>query len=83
MLYSSVNCNEFDSYLQKLLIRNQKCDNMDNNVNANRDMIPMSQPCFTGDTIRDNVDGHQIMVDVCSSDKLLINCPFKYDYSTI
>ena len=41
--------NEIDGSLQKLLILNQKCYNVDN-PEDNWDMIHMCPPWFTGDT---------------------------------
>ena len=45
--------NEIDAALSKLSIRNQKCDNGDDNDtdDADEDIIPICRPCFTGDTI--------------------------------
>ena len=39
--------NEIDAPLQKLSIRNQKCDNTHNDYG---NMIPMCRPYFAGDT---------------------------------
>ena len=53
MLYLFVNF-EIGKSFQKLLIRIQKCDAADEDIkendNVDKDMIPLGLPCFAGDT---------------------------------
>ena len=55
MCYPSESFNEID----KLLVRNQKCDNANGDANndADGDIITMCRPYFTGDTKTINAQG--------------------------
>ena len=59
MLYPSVNFESNWSSLQKLSIRNQKCDNADDDAadydDDNGDMIPISRTCFAEATQKVNM----------------------------
>ena len=53
--------NVINGSIQKLLVENQTCDNMDDDEDADDegDMISMWRPCFAGDTkseIQHNID---------------------------
>ena len=52
MLDSFVKFNEIDASLHELSIRNQKCENADDDVDG--DMIPTCRPCLAGDTKPDH-----------------------------